>query len=407
MGFLKERMLQEDEQGWSFTSQYVCTGCVDDHVLQAAIGAAEEATAVCDFCGSSPAAELDVLLEAFVKGLRTEYGDADSEGVPFDSREGGYQWGATRDTWDLVAEFYDVLVGDGLLDAVRDAMHDRTWVEVNFAHPRRDEALFASWERFCEAVQYKTRYVFWLRNDEDEEEARLTGEVPASRILDELGTLLETLDLLRELPAGYRLWRARPHPLPSVSWGASELGTAPREHATQANRMSPAGIPMFYGVESPATAMQEVTVRAGMKDRWVTAGAFETSQPCIVVDFTKLPEVPSMFDLERDRQRRPLLFLHKFVDQLSKPARSKEYEQIDYVPTQIVTEYLLRIFAEGQLITGLLYPSALTGDTSVVLDVPNDQCVDQEPRWEANGDHERLRLGLVPGSLVTQPLPDE
>jgi hypothetical protein len=53
-------MMQEDEQGWLFTSQRACTGCVDDHALQAAIRAAE---ATCDFCGNSPAAELDILLK--------------------------------------------------------------------------------------------------------------------------------------------------------------------------------------------------------------------------------------------------------------------------------------------------------------------------------------------------------
>jgi RES domain len=235
---------------------------------------------------------------------------------------------------------------------------------------------------------------------------RWVGEIPASRILEELGSLIETLDLLRDLPDGHRLWRARLHPDPTVTWGASDLGTAPREFATQANRMSPAGIPMFYGAEDRATAIQEVAVRAGEEHRWVTAGAFETSQPCTVVDFTRLPKVPSMFDLERARQRRPLLFLHKLVAQLSKPARAT-HERIDYVPTQIVTEYLLRVFAKGQLIAGLRYASALTNDTCIVLDVPHDQCVDQEPRWEGSGERESLRLGLVRGSLATQPVPRE
>jgi hypothetical protein len=69
----------------------------------------------------------------------------------------------------------------------------------------------------------------------------------------------------------------------------------------------------------------------------------------------------SMFDPERDRLRRPLLFLHKLVAQLSRPARVT-HEQIDYVPTQVDTEYLLRIFAKGKLVVGLLYASALTGD---------------------------------------------
>jgi hypothetical protein len=404
MGLAKERMFQEAVQGWSFTDQHVCVACVDDAALKAILSEAADVAAVCDFCGSAPAAELDVLLEAFVNGLRTEYGDADDEGVGWDGREGGYQWHRTWDTYELVEEFGDVLVGEGLLDAVQEAMDNRIWVEAHFIQPRRDEALFAGWERFCEAVQYKTRYVFWRRH-EDDEQGLGAGDIPASRMLDELGDLIDTLDLLRELPAGHRLWRARPHELPAVAWDASDLGTAPRERATQANRMSPAGIPMFYGAENPATAIQEVAVRADDTHRWVSAGAFETSQPCVVVDFTNLPSVPSMFDPERGRQRRPLLFLREFVAQLSKPARVT-HEQIDYVPTQVVTEYLLRVFAEGRLVAGLLYPSALTGDPCFVLDVPHDRCVEQKPGWEAAEDGQLL-LGLVPGSLETaiRPVP--
>lgn len=399
MGIVKDLMIQEDEQGWSFTDKHVCAGCVDDYALEAAIRTAADPNESCDFCESRPAAELDVLLEAFVNGLRTEFGDADDEGVFYDGREGGYQWGLTWATWDLVGEFDSVLTGEGLIEAVREAMHDRTWVEVNFAHPRRDEALSASWERFCEAVQFETRYVFWLRRDaEDEEEARWTGEVPASRILDELGILITRLGLLRLLPAGYRLWRARTHGPGTVEWGASDLGTAPRERATQANRMNPAGIPMFYGAESPETAVREVAVRN--QDEWVTVGAFETSRPCSVVDFSDLPPVPSMFDPSRGSERRPLLFLSNFAAQLAKPARMK-YEQIDYVPTQVVNEYLLRIFSKDNPIVGLVYRSALTGDVSAVIDIPHDRCVDQQPGWKNDVS---LRLGLVPGSVKSGPI---
>jgi hypothetical protein len=266
----------------------------------------------------------------------------------------------------------------------------------SFIEPRRDQALAAGWERFCEAVQYQTRYLFWLR--QDDEPGLGAGDIPASHILDELGKLIVALDLVHEEPAGHRIWRARTHPGPSVAWGASDLGTAPRERATQANRMSPAGIPMFYGAEDPATAIQEVAVRAAEEHDWVTVGAFETSLPCVVVDFTSLPTVPSMFDPERGRQRRQLLFLHQFVAQLSQPAR-ETYEQIDYVPTQIVTEYLLRIFAKGKLLTGLLYPSALTGATSAVLDIPHDHCVDRAPSVETDKETGRPRLVLVAGSL--------
>jgi HEPN/RES N-terminal domain 1 len=69
-----------------------------------------------------------------------------------------------------------VLTGEGLLDAVQEAVDDRVWVEVHFIEPRQEEALIASWERFCDAVQYETRYVFWLRGDEADDHLRGAGD---------------------------------------------------------------------------------------------------------------------------------------------------------------------------------------------------------------------------------------
>ena len=77
------------------------------------------------------------------------------------------------------------------------------------------------------------------------------------------------------------------------------------------------------------------------------------------------------------------------------------YEQIDYVPTQIVTEYLLRIFGNGALVDGLLYASALTGRVSAVLDVPASRCAGQVTGWDAGAE---LRFGLVQDSVEMRKL---
>lgn len=399
MGLMKDKMIQQDEQGWSFTDGWVCAKCVNDYALKKAIDADAVTNERCDFCKSSPAAPLDSLLAAFVSGLRTEYGDADSEGVFWDGREGGYQWDPKWSTWDLVDEFDDVLTGGGLLDVVRKSIHDRVWVDVNFAHPSEDEALSWSWDRFREAVLYETRYVFWLRKDEDEEQMRSWGEIPAARILDELGALIVRLGLVRELSAGYRICRGRPHRDGSATWRAVDLGTVPASKANRANRMSPAGIPMFYGSTDLETTVQEVGATTDL-DR-ATCGWFETSASVSVVDFTSLPTIPSMFDLERTNLRRSLIFLHSFVKDLSKRPRPT-FEEIDYVPTQIVTEYLLKVFGDGTLVQGLLFASSFTQGTCVVLDVGNEACVDTGEGWK---DHESLRLGLDPSSIETVTLP--
>ncbi|UQA95891.1 RES family NAD+ phosphorylase [Streptomyces halobius] len=78
--------------------------------------------------------------------------------------------------------------------------------------------------------------------------------MPAGRILDRVGELVHEPGLITPLLAGYRICRAQSHKEPTVSGAASRLDTAPREFAAQANRMSPAGIPMFYGAQDPETA---------------------------------------------------------------------------------------------------------------------------------------------------------
>jgi hypothetical protein len=399
---MRDLMIQQDEQGWSFSDGWVCGGCVDDYALTEAIAKDAVTGERCDFCHSSPAAPLDTLLGAFVSGLRTEYGDADDEGVFWDGQEGGYQWGVKWNTWDLVDQFGDVLTGEGLVDAVRNAMHDRVWVEVDFAHPSQDEALSWSWDHFREAVLHETRYVFWLRKDEDEEELRSWGEIPAARILDELGVLIERLGLLRLLPAGSRICRGRSHTKMDLPTGARELGTVPVDLAKRSNRMSPAGIPMFYGSTDFDTTVREIAATTNKFDQ-ATCAWFETSVPVAVVDFTDLAPVPSMFDLERTQTRHALMFLHSFVSDLSKRPRPT-FEEVDYVPTQIVTEYLLKVFGGGDIAQGLLFTSSMTRGTNVVLNVPNERCVEMDEGWQEN---ESLRLGLDRATIRKVPIPKQ
>src|SRR5690349_19719000 len=116
-------MLDQQGQGWDFTDKFVCADCVTEPTLQALIAADASVDQSCDFCGGDIACELDVLLAAFVRGVRREYGRADDEGVFYDGREGGYQW-TTWDTSELVDIFEYVFANDALREAVVEAMHE-------------------------------------------------------------------------------------------------------------------------------------------------------------------------------------------------------------------------------------------------------------------------------------------
>ncbi len=374
----------------------VCAACVDDYALANAIAAEAVKAEVCSFCGKAVAAPLDVLVDAFMAGISSEYGDVDAAAVPYDSAEGGYQLVDLKDTAEIVDEFEDRFLGPGLTDAVRETVPPGSWVRWDWARRPVDEELRESWERFSRAVRYETRYVFWLRRSGDDEEAELRGEVPAGRILDHVGELIDTVGLVRTLPVGTRFWRGRPHD-ERAEWNSRDIGTVPAELARQSNRMSPAGIPLFYGAVEERTAIAEVS-RLDSGFAQVTVGRFETSAACRVVDFTRLPEIPSEFDPDRGRRWREFRFLHEFVGRISQPVE-KAMEQIEYVPTQIVTEYLLKIFRAGE-VDGILFRSAVNGEVDVVLDVPNERCFDQVPDERPP----KLSLRLVEGSMRTTDL---
>lgn len=387
------------ERGWSSYGGWVCPECVAEPALKKAVSDAASADYRCDFCERTPAADMDVLTEAFVNGLHTEYANADNEGVPYDSAEGGYHSATTWDTWDLVHDHADVFANEALLQAMVEAIGEQTWTEINWQLPRYNEQLASSWSSFCEQIQYKTRYVFWLRRDGQDEEEALWGEIPAGRILDQIGRHLLNLDLVRDLPAGTTLWRARQifdeNLEEAPSWGAAALGTTPRQHAVKPNRMSPAGIPMFYGAFDQETAVQEVTQSSPMR---LAVGAFELSHACTVVDFTQLPPIPSMFDPERGHQARALTFLHQFVRQMAKPVNPAR-DHIDYIPTQVVAEYLMKAFNPHQPVHGIVYASSLNQQRCVVLDLDSTCCVEQADGWSSKP----TRLGLVPDSVVMLP----
>lgn len=298
---------EETSQGWAYSHQWVCTNCVDDQFLERKLRDAEDSDAQCEFCDARPAAPLDVLLESFVAGIYTEYANADDEGIPYVSREGGYQ-ADIKDTWEIVDEFGDALIGPGLLEAMRDSIHDQPWVSRFHWRLSTTEALHYGWDSFCDAIKNETRYVFWLHGNHVEDAGPWSDGIPASKILQEVGSIVDRHGLYRYIEVDEPLWRARTHSEPKVEWGAKHLGTMKREDSRQANRMNPAGIPMFYGATDIDTAIRESLVRTS--DTYVTAAAFLATQAVTVVDLTneKLPTIPSLFDTERVAERQGLFF---------------------------------------------------------------------------------------------------
>ena len=144
--------------------------------------------------------------------------------------------------------------------------------------------------------------------------------------------------------------------------------------------MSPAGIPMFYAGDEADTALEETASEPGR----FAVGRFETIRDAMVLDLTAIPELPSLFEpISEDAgtpPRRILKFLRFIASQISRPIERDDRVHIEYVPTQVITEFVRsRRLPDGRLVDGIKYRSSVRpGYTSYVLFATQDNLLLEE-----------------------------
>jgi hypothetical protein len=394
MGLAKEMWLRDQERGWFEPDEkYACPDHVDDPYLRDLImGAPDENT--CDYCGRTSeepiAASIAVLVES-VAAVIDEYWEDAENFVPWDD---GWQWDVS-DTWEVTENFREYFDDSGVADDVLGCFRDRSLAEQSLMVLDAEQRLRFGWQRFVKVVTHETRYLFQTRSvplTDTEYYESVDGVAPWD-MLDRLGEVTVAAELLHALDANTGFYRGRTHECGVTLNAAADLGTAPYENALS-NRMGPAGIPMFYGAMDAETARAEIAKQG----KYVTTGLFLAAKPLVVVDFTKELTLPSLFDIPQRGTRDILRFVQGFVHDLQRSIAKDGREHVDYVPTQIVTEYFRRTFLDRN-VDGLLYPSAKNdGGVCCVLFVERNQCVDIAPDWPARNDV----LGLDPSTVVTQ-----
>ena len=258
------------------------------------------------------------------------------------------------------------------MDEIHAVFHEDAWVERDWAVLNLLQQMTLHWNDFTEKVKHRTRFLFMTR------EKRSTydpDELSVAEFFERLAQIMkDTPEVWHPLPADSVVYRGRmtdavPDPR---KYGAKLLGT-PDESKAAANRMSPAGIPMFYGSDSPETVIAEIGAHSSRQHAIV--GQFRTIRDLMVIDLSSLPDVPSRFDEERRDHYYDILFLRSFAEDLARPVTLDGREHIDYVPTQIVTEYL-RQQAPFQ-VDGLQFASAQCVGLNAVIFSTQDECVDE------------------------------
>jgi hypothetical protein len=272
--------------------------------------------------------------------------------LPYETREGGFQ-GRHEDTYDCLYDSIGLEITSEREDLLRqdlvDEIGDETWCDYDWLSLELDQSLLFSWEQFCSTTKGHRRFFFHSVGETEESHP---DERSAFQFLHELAQLIESHGLIRELPTGTSYYRARPNENSTPWEHASDLGPPPVGAALQSNRMNPPGIPMFYGASTADLAVEEV------RSTDVTVGTFSSTKPVRVVDLAHLPGVPGFFSEETRERIQTLAFLHDLTRAMAAPVAQNNRVNVDYIPTQIVTEFLRDFPFAGGTVDGIQYVTA-------------------------------------------------
>lgn len=378
MGMAKDEMMRLEHLGiYPGKGGDVCKDCVCDLALAEFI-MANTSSDHCNYCGRKSktpfACDLGLVVEFMAETIKEEWTDPANE-LPYESREGGYQ-GEVLNAYELLEEVGFEPVSSDLFDDVCSWFSGQDWCRDDYFAATPSERHQFGWNSFCREVKHSRRYTFWSSLDDGHPEYH-PDHLPPGKMLSEVEEVISDLGLVREFPVGTEFWRAQRHQETQTLPLPPRLTSPPLEKATQPNRMSPAGIPMFYGAEDCDTAILEIAGREADPGYSATAGVFQSLRPLHLLDLIFMGKSVSYFAPHGRTWRHRSKFLRYFSREVSKTIRRDERQHIEYVPTQVFTEYVRHQMrtSEDSPIDGIRYASSISGRPCYVLFFSQKECL--------------------------------
>jgi len=392
--------------------KYVCGDCFDDEGLRQFCARYAESHE-CDFCGetgSEPiAAPFDEVIRHINGCVHMHYDDPANAGLPYETAEGGYQ-GATYDTDEVLEALgldFPRDKDDRLRNAVAEGLDNTLWSDAEPFALTSDQQLRFSWERFCRIIKHERRYFFL--HDGEEKPPHYRDELLApARMLGMIFSFAEDAGAFVPLPAGSRIHRARYQPGGEHYATAGTLGPPPLSNAIQTNRMSPPGVVMMYASEDRDTALAETANGPGT----FALGEFAIERDLLILDLTRLPPIPTPFaelpDAFEYDPRPRLRFLYDVSRDISRPIARDDRVHIEYVPTQVVTEYVrTAVRIDGRKVDGIRYRSSReSAKQALVLFADQSNLILEKPEQPEFYREDQRWLRLVKASLVKVKIED-
>ena len=380
MGLVKKFWMELEEKGdWPFGLEHkkVCTHHFEDPYLNKMIEEYGE-QGECSYCGKhGVVCSMQNFMEQVswkihmyfddVNNANLFYADSfyddENEVIPGFKRVGEYvapkEAEYFESTLDLMDDLGLVTDDDELNKDIEDVFTTQEWIERDILHEDYRRALFDQWKQFANAVTHSRRYTF-LATPEFLPLVKGDEKTERKDILSSLKELIVAQKLVRTLKEGTTLYRARRVKDKSKEYVFSDITAAPDDVAT-VNRMSPAGVSLFYASFNKSTAVDECY---GEKTDALLLGEFVTKKALNVLDLTKIPGPSFWMDCWQENQ-----FLHSFNREITKKLDPKDTNLLQYIPTQVFTEFLRYMFVDGKgrKLDGMIYGSSKTREKDVVL----------------------------------------
>lgn len=334
------------------TNEFVCSNHIDEEFIKNQI-LKNGKEGKCNYCNKTlKVVELNDVLNLIIIGIKIQFEDPVNSRYLNKEGEHGYD-GNTFDFNELWQDhlFDSLRIKKGLLSAdIYKYLDNSSIYCCKNEFGSEEEFLQDTWDHFKEIVKHKARFVFYTKN-------LFKGyrTVDPFLILENVQNFIIKFGLFCELTVDTVLYRCRQHISGDEIKGAENMASTPFDKSKKNGRMNPAGISMFYCSRSMELTIIEVVDSKNKDQLFFTTAIFRNKSKLKLVDLTNVPEQGSIFDESNNKDIDTILFLKEFLIDISKRIDDED-SIIEYVPTQIVTEYIK--FNQELNVDGIIYPSS-------------------------------------------------
>ena len=371
-------MLDDDED----EAPFVCHGCIAEAVLTAEIQNTGRIR-TCSYCGNEDRAcvPIDWLADRVDPIFREVVGVADE--VPHLTSSDNVHWipegsGPGEIMADLI-RCDDSIIADAIIENLGEK-HGYDIFDGDFDYYDLAEEIYDlripadprcrnAWSAFCYSLKHARRFF-------SEDATELLDEILGPVLGGEQSQFGVAVRVIGPDSPDRFIYRARLANDDIARKGIyaqpiKQLGPPPMAACT-AGRMNVAGIPVFYGSFDLPTCVAEIRVPVG---GGAVVGKFEIIRPLRLLDLTQLEKVQnglSYFHPDFLRAHGYGHFVGGFHDEIKKPVIPGK-EALDYLPTQMVAEYL---WTRGERsVDGIIFGSSqVSGEHANIVLFP-DSCL--------------------------------